>query len=92
MPHVSPDGTRIAFASNRTQDGSIWTMRANGRRERLLFGLTGSDEWHPRYSPDGSQIAFTRLLADGAEEPWVMRSDGTSARRVTAGAEPAWRP
>ena len=61
-------------------------MQADGTRERLLFGVPGSDEWYPRFSPDGERIAFTRYPAGGASELWLLASDGTGARRLAAGA------
>ncbi|MBD0337665.1 MAG: PD40 domain-containing protein [Thermoleophilia bacterium] len=91
MPDWSPDGRTIVFTSNRSGGGALWTMRADGRGQRVLLDLPRSDEFHPRYSPDGRLIAFTRLSADGRVEIWVVRADGRGARRVGPGSEPSWR-
>jgi dipeptidyl aminopeptidase/acylaminoacyl peptidase len=45
------------------------------------------DELHPRWSPDGTRIAFTR----GADIA-ILSNDGQGATDLTPGSEPAWSP
>jgi len=52
-PDWSPDGRRIAFAS----DGEIWLMGADGGGKRRLVGTELRDH-SPAWSPDGSKVAF----------------------------------
>jgi TolB protein len=90
-PSFSPDGRRIAFGSNRTNDNELWLMNANGTRQHRLAGVPRADDGDPGWSADGSRLAFTSRTAGGAWV-YVVGADGTGLRRLTAGAEPAWRP
>ncbi len=74
---VSPDGQTIVF----DMLGDIYSMSINGgAAEPLRTGVAW--EVQPRFSPDGSQILFTSD-AGGADNVWVMQSDGTDAKQVT---------
>ena len=60
--------------------------------------MTVQDEG-PVWSPDGSQIAFTRYVDRGGENTnfsiYVVNADGTGLRRLTRGpydSSPAWQP
>jgi len=87
MPDFSPDGRRIAFTSNRDQQGEIYFMNADGSRQRRLTRRAG-DDWAPDVSPDGKRIAFTQLPGT----IWTMNADGTVLRKLTAGTDADWRP
>jgi imidazolonepropionase-like amidohydrolase/Tol biopolymer transport system component len=74
---VSPDGRTIAF----TLLGDIYTMpMAGGTPTRIAEGLAW--EVQPRFSPDGSRIAFTSDRG-GGDNIWVMNRDGSDKRQVT---------
>jgi TolB protein len=53
-PSWSPDGTEIAFRSERSGEPEIWIMNADGTGQRRL-----TDGLSPAWSPDGSLIAFS---------------------------------
>jgi Tol biopolymer transport system component len=94
-PDWSPDGTLIAFQSNRTGNAEIFVMHADGSDgatpRRLTFS-PGPDA-APDWSPDGLRIAF-QSNRDGNTEIYVMNADGTLPTRLTdyAGldAKPSW--
>jgi TolB protein len=72
-------------------------MAANGSDVRRL---TRRNDSFPVFSPDGTQIAFTRETPlpgrNERDDVYVMNADGTQLRRVTHGGlsneEPAWDP
>ncbi|QEC54297.1 amidohydrolase family protein [Anseongella ginsenosidimutans] len=74
---VSPDGKQIVFDLL----GDIYIMPLSGGNAKLLRGGLAY-EVQPRFSPDGSRISFTSD-AGGADNIWVMNSDGSESRQVT---------
>jgi Tol biopolymer transport system component len=77
----SPDGTKLAFTSNRTLDGSdvatgasnIWVSRANGFQAIPLTKYTDiqvGSIFGGIWSPDGKKLAFEFTAAlDGSDTP-----------------------
>ena len=66
----SPDGTRIAFVSNRTgkefegnRNTDVWVILADGTSLTKISDHEEADSG-PRWSPDGRNIAFTGELHD----------------------------
>jgi imidazolonepropionase-like amidohydrolase/Tol biopolymer transport system component len=88
---VSPDGKTIAF----TLLGDIYTMPINGGTpKRIADGLAWDVQ--PRFSPDGSRIAYTSDRG-GGDNIWVMNTDGSDKRQVTKEDfrllnQPTWSP
>lgn len=65
FPHSatwSPDGTSIAFISQRSGTGNIWIFDVASGKTRAL-APSETLQRHPRWSPDGRQIQF---MADRA--------------------------
>lgn len=58
-PRLSPDGTTIAFASDRAFKKSydIWTVKVDGSGLKQIT-TSDADEFEPTWSPDGTHIAF----------------------------------
>ncbi len=86
-PQFSPDGTRIAFGSDRTGSSEIWVCGTAGSNPVQLTssGTAGT----PRWSPDGRRIAF-----DAQGGIHVIDVDGGPSRRVASehadGVVPSW--
>jgi Tol biopolymer transport system component len=92
-PAWSPDGEKIAFASE--DDGELYAMNVDGSGRTRLTDIPGYDHWPPTWSPDGERIAFTSEDKKGAEI-YIMNSDGSGLTKLTDDpaydAFPAWRP
>jgi dipeptidyl aminopeptidase/acylaminoacyl peptidase len=93
-PQWSPDGTKVAFASNREGNFEVYVVNANGTG---LANLTKNpaDDSAPAWSPDGRRIAF-ETNRDGQDEIYVMNADGSSPGNLSAFPRdefnPAWSP
>ena len=106
-PAWSPDGARIAFASNRqAPDGktTLWEMEADGgnpeplvrhpQTGRAMFGN------HPAWSPDGRKVAFHDCidceLGGGNEEIFLADLQAgtldTLVRHPSSDSHPTWSP
>ncbi|CAN5779240.1 hypothetical protein BH20ACI3_BH20ACI3_15570 [soil metagenome] len=80
-PTWSPDGVRLAFASNRDGNAEIYVVSASGGTATRLTNNPAQDTL-PVWSPDGAKIAFTSGR-DGNSEIYVMNADGTNQTRIT---------
>lgn len=92
--HVSPDGHRIAFGSDRTGNQDLWAVPVDGG-EAVRLTDDPAQDWAPRWSPDGREIAFYSNRS-GDRELWIMPAEGGPARQLTSSpgldAGPEWSP
>jgi Tol biopolymer transport system component len=96
----SPDGTRIAFVSNRDGNDEIYLLTLPEGTESpggTLTRLTDSPErdWYPAWSPDGTCLAF-ESRRDGDWGLYVMAADGSGLTKLADSAGwgygPRWAP
>ncbi|MWV27605.1 amidohydrolase family protein [Aurantiacibacter rhizosphaerae] len=82
QPRFSPDGSRIAFTSDRGGGDNIWIMNANGSDMRQLTDESFRLLNQPTWSPDGQYIAakkhFTTGRSLGTGEVWLYHVSGGS--------------
>ena len=83
---LSPDGTKLAYYSDQVGCYNIWVMSLDGADARQLTGLDGLERCNevPRWSPDGSKIAFqsSRDPTHGWDV-YVINADGTGPVNVS---------
>ena len=93
QPAFSPDGSRIAFASNRTGNWDIWIVGLDGGSP-IQVTNGAADELQPSWSPDGTQLVFCSFPADAGQwELWIAdASAGATKRFIGYGLFPEWSP
>ncbi len=93
-PCVTPDGTRIAFVSNRDGNSEIYTMNGDGSNQTNVSANAGADTF-AAISRDGSKVVFASSR-DGDEEIYIVDFDGSNLTRLTNDAAddttPAFSP
>jgi PKD repeat protein len=96
-PDWSPDGARIVFSTGRYGGSELAVMSPDGTNViQISPGLQGTS---PRWSSDGSRLAFVFLLPWDPDAPWlmtqlvsIMNADGTGFTSLEWGHSPVWRP
>lgn len=93
MPAISPDGSRIAFCSNRAGSWDVFMMSSEGG-QAVQLTMTSAHELHPSWSPDGTKLVFSRLgERSGRWEMWVMDVDQPVVSEfIGYGLFPEWCP
>ncbi|MFN8150013.1 MAG: hypothetical protein U0R24_02645 [Solirubrobacterales bacterium] len=95
-PDFSPDGSRIAFISDRDDTyGDLFTMAADGSDVVTVAAAEGLEAAAPAYSPDGTQIAYeTRLRKSGAIQVVTIPAEGGQPQPLKKSGpvseEPSW--
>lgn len=90
----SPDGTRLAFASDRDGNEELYTIGVDGSGLMRLTEDPGRDG-APVWSPDGSRLLFISNR-DGNWEVYSLAADGSGETRLTndpgTDLNAAWSP
>jgi dipeptidyl aminopeptidase/acylaminoacyl peptidase len=102
-PRVSPDGRTVAHVVWRIDKetneyrSNVWMTALDGSSPPTRFTFGARRDAAPRWSPDGSQLAFASNRADEkVMDLYVIPVAGGEPRRLTtckqSVADPAWSP
>ena len=82
-PSIKNDGTLMAFLSGRSGAAHVYTMDPSNREKNTTrISYVGRFNATPRFSPDGSEIAFASWI-DNRFDIVRIGSDGNSLVRLT---------
>ena len=87
-PSFSPDGTAVAYGSDRGGRFEVYVRPFGGQETQVTSD--GQQNLQPAFSPDGSRIAYLSKSRGGI---WVIPvSGGTPTQLTETGSRPAWSP
>lgn len=100
-PHLRPGGEEVAYvvwsidSEANEYRTSIWVARTDGSQPPRRF-TTGKNDAQPRWSPDGTQLAFVAKRDTDCRQLYVMPAGGGEPQVVTDlkedADEAAWSP
>ena len=82
-PTISPDGKRLAFASNRLQNAELYLMDLQTRALHQLTHTDELDEYMPAFSPDGKSLAFVTERTRGGMMLPAVQASGSDPSSAT---------
>jgi len=81
-PALSPDGSRIAFVSQRDGNAEIYVMNADGTGATRVTNDPQPDG-RPSFMPDGQSLVFHSSRTAGKQQIWAVNVDGTGLTQLT---------
>ena len=101
-PRLSPDGATVAYVVGTVDReageyrAAIWLAAVDGSTPPRRFTSGEKADADPRWSPDGTRLAFTSDRADKASQLYVMPVAGGEPRKLTSlkedVAQAVWSP
>ncbi len=92
-PDISPDGTRLAYVNAHAGLRELRIRDLKSGTERTLFAMDGFMRAHPRWSPDGRALSYSRRMrrpsgiwTDAALFRWLEARG--EEERITSGGSP----
>lgn len=90
------NGNCVVVDDEEECDRVIATMQPDGTGKTVVISSPGTDNYRPRWSPDGTKIAFARPVA-GGYRVFVANADGSGQTQISFGPgdndrDPAWSP
>src|SRR3989449_1323626 len=97
---IAPDGRTLAFTVTRLDEeaddyrSAIWIVPADGSAPPRRFTSGGGKDSTPRWSPDGTRLAFLSERDGGKAQVYVLDVTGGEGRQPRAlpqgGCAPPW--
>ena len=90
----APSGAALLLSTFTQESSKIQGCSLAGKLQKPIAtggGWQGGSVQDARLSWDGSTVLYTYTPKSVAAEVWLMAADGSGKRRVTTGAQPAWR-
>ncbi|PYP56459.1 MAG: hypothetical protein DMD40_10855 [Gemmatimonadetes bacterium] len=81
-PAFSPDGSRIAFVSQRDGNPEIYVMNADGTGSTRITNDPQADG-RPSFTPDGQALVFHSARTAGKQQIWFVNVDGAGLTQLT---------
>jgi hypothetical protein len=83
-PEVSPDGRSVVFVTNELGNNDLVLMPlAGGPLRVLLAGKNGEQVYGPRWSSDGRKLVFSRWVAGGRRDIYLLQLDSGRLQQLT---------
>jgi len=87
-PKISPDGSQIAYLSNRDGNQEVYVMNLDGSNQKRLT-RNRVEEWAPAWSTDGSKVFFSSQNVHGFYDLYKINKDGSSIKKILNSASQA---
>lgn len=89
-PAISPDGSQIAFISDRKGQNNLWVMNADGTDPKPVFEESMVRAVTPEWTKDGDYILVQRqALSGGGSGIWMYHKDGGEGMELVGGNWPS---
>ncbi|NOR19099.1 MAG: hypothetical protein GQ538_03315, partial [Xanthomonadales bacterium] len=81
-PSPSPDGSQLAFESNRSGSSQVYLMSMDGSNLKQLTEFALGAET-PVFSPDGQRVVFAAYVGEDNNDVFVINKDGSGLKQLT---------